>query len=107
MLRKIKRGKRKANREQLYIIAELLKVDKDELLTLWLADQVAVAVAEDKKISDKVSQNSISTMANSNILLEENNKPTFVYSLIVAATHTPLYKIYKYCARRLTMFLNS
>jgi len=51
---KIERGERKAKREQLYIIAELLKANKDELLTLWLADQVAAVVAEDKKISDEV-----------------------------------------------------
>ena len=32
---KIERGERKAKREQLYIIAELLEVDKEELLTLF------------------------------------------------------------------------
>jgi transcriptional regulator with XRE-family HTH domain len=42
---KIERGERKAKREQLFVIAELLKADKDELLSLWLADQVAEAVA--------------------------------------------------------------
>jgi len=39
-------------------------------------------------------------MTNSNKLFEENNKPTFVYSPIVAAAHTPPYKIHKYFARR-------
>ena len=51
---KIERGERKAKREQLYIIAELLKVDKDELLSLWLADQVAAVVEGDKELSDNV-----------------------------------------------------
>ena len=51
---KIERGERKAKREQLYIIAELLKVDKDELLTLWLADQVVAIVADEKKLSNEV-----------------------------------------------------
>ena len=51
---KIERGERKAKREQLYIIAELLEVDKDELLSLWLADQVAAVVADDKELSNKV-----------------------------------------------------
>ena len=42
------------NRYVQKIIVLLSKVDKDELLTLWLADQVAAVVAEDRKISDKV-----------------------------------------------------
>ncbi|GHT63326.1 hypothetical protein FACS189451_09820 [Bacteroidia bacterium] len=39
---KIERGERCARKEHIPVIAELLKTDKDELLTLWLADQVAV-----------------------------------------------------------------
>jgi hypothetical protein len=31
-----------------------LNADYEELLALWLADQVTVVVAEDKEISDKV-----------------------------------------------------
>jgi len=51
---KIERGDRKAKREQLYIIAKLLKVDKDELLILWLAEQVTAIVAEEKELAGKV-----------------------------------------------------
>ena len=51
---KIERGERKAKREQLYIIAELLEADKDELLTLWLADQVAKLVADEKEIYNDI-----------------------------------------------------
>ena len=51
---KIERGERKAKREQLYFIAELLEADKDELLSLWLADQVAAVVADDKELSNRV-----------------------------------------------------
>jgi transcriptional regulator with XRE-family HTH domain len=52
---KIERGERKAKREQLVIIAEQLKADEKELLTLWLADQVvAVVVEDDKELSSKV-----------------------------------------------------
>ncbi len=50
---KIERGERKAKREQLSIIAELLKADQNELLTLWLADQVAAVVAGEKEIAEK------------------------------------------------------
>ncbi len=51
---KIERGERKAKREQLSIIAKLLNADKNELLTLWLADQVAAVVAGEKEIAEKV-----------------------------------------------------
>jgi hypothetical protein len=37
---KIERYERKAKREQLAIIAELLKADEKELLVLWLAGQI-------------------------------------------------------------------
>ena len=50
---KIERGERKAKREQLYIIAELFKVDKDELLTLWLADKIMTAIGNEKELAGK------------------------------------------------------
>jgi|SRR5690625_1351657 len=37
---KIERGERKAKRDQIYKIAEVLNIDSEELLILWLADQV-------------------------------------------------------------------
>lgn len=40
MFSKIERGERRAKREQVLRLADLLDVDKDELLTLWLAGQV-------------------------------------------------------------------
>ncbi|MDR2824148.1 MAG: helix-turn-helix domain-containing protein [Prevotellaceae bacterium] len=49
---KIEKGERRAKREQVYIIAELLKADKDELLSLWLADQV-YSVVKDDEYADK------------------------------------------------------
>jgi transcriptional regulator with XRE-family HTH domain len=51
---KIERGERKAKREQLFVIAELLKADKDELLSLWLADQVVAVEADKQRIANKV-----------------------------------------------------
>ncbi|GHT15359.1 hypothetical protein AGMMS4956_15120 [Bacteroidia bacterium] len=35
------------------MIADLLQTDKEELLVLWLADQITVVVADEKKIADK------------------------------------------------------
>jgi len=40
MYSKIERGERKAKREQVIKLAELLQADKNELLTLWLAGQI-------------------------------------------------------------------
>ena len=40
MLSKIERGERKAKKKQVAQFAKLYKADKDELLTLWLADQL-------------------------------------------------------------------
>ena len=51
---KIERGDRRAKREQILLIAEILQANHEELLTLWLADQVTVVVAADEqKIADK------------------------------------------------------
>jgi len=51
---KIEKGERRVKREQVLIIAELLKADKDELLTLWIADQVTAVVEDDEGLSDDV-----------------------------------------------------
>ena len=39
-LSKIEKGLRQLKREQISILADILKTDKDELLILWLADQL-------------------------------------------------------------------
>jgi len=39
-LSKIEKGLRQIKREQIDVLAEILKADKDELMTLWLADQL-------------------------------------------------------------------
>jgi transcriptional regulator with XRE-family HTH domain len=40
MFSKIERGERKAKREQVEQLAELLHADKQALFSLWLADQI-------------------------------------------------------------------
>lgn len=40
MLSKIERGERKVKKDKVTSFAKLLNTSKDELLTLWLADQV-------------------------------------------------------------------
>ncbi|GHT64420.1 hypothetical protein AGMMS50239_22080 [Bacteroidia bacterium] len=51
---KIERGERRARKEHIPVIAELLQADKEELLTLWLVEQVMAVVAEEKELADRV-----------------------------------------------------
>jgi transcriptional regulator with XRE-family HTH domain len=51
---KIEKGERRACKEHIPVIAELLEVDKEGLLTLWLVEQVMAVVAEDKELSNEV-----------------------------------------------------
>lgn len=48
MLSKIERGERKAKKEQVLKFAEIFKVDSEDLLTIWLADQVYNVVKEER-----------------------------------------------------------
>ena len=50
---KIERGDRRAKREQIPLIAGILQTDTEELLILWLADQLIATVADDTTIADK------------------------------------------------------
>lgn len=65
MFSKIERGERRAKREQVLIIAELLKVDEQELLVLWLADQILeITIDEEQalqalKMAEKEIKNNI------------------------------------------------
>ena len=49
---KIEKGERKAQSEQVEIIAQLLSVDKNELVTLWLADKVYDVVGDETNAQD-------------------------------------------------------
>ncbi|GHT80556.1 hypothetical protein FACS189467_2990 [Bacteroidia bacterium] len=50
---KIEKGERRVKAEQIVIIAELLKTDKEELLALWLADQVCAVVKDGYMVAGK------------------------------------------------------
>ncbi|MDR2666908.1 MAG: hypothetical protein LBB34_02215, partial [Holosporales bacterium] len=54
MYSKIERGDRRAKREQISLLAKELQADPEELLILWLADQVVAVVGGDKELVDKV-----------------------------------------------------
>lgn len=47
MLSKIERGDRKARKDQVLLFAKILNANKEELLTLWLADQVVEVVQDE------------------------------------------------------------
>lgn len=46
---------RQLKREQIPTIAHILKADEDELLTLWLSDQI-YSVVKDEKLADEAIQ---------------------------------------------------
>ena len=50
---KIEKGERRAKGEQVVIIADILQTNKEELLALWLADQVPASVANEKAVAEK------------------------------------------------------
>lgn len=52
MLSKIERGERKAKKEYIPVLAELLNANKKELLTIWLADQVYEVVKDESVALD-------------------------------------------------------
>lgn len=46
---KIEKGDRRAKREQVNVLAELLQVDSKELIRLWSADKVYDIIAEEEE----------------------------------------------------------
>lgn len=46
---KIEKGDRRAKREQVNVLAELLEVDSKELIRLWSADKVYDLIAEEEE----------------------------------------------------------
>ena len=49
MFSKIERGERRAKREQVLKIAEILKVKADDLLALWLTDQILEVLTDEEQ----------------------------------------------------------
>lgn len=51
LISKIERGDRKASKQQVIEIAIFLKVNEQELLTLWLADKIESTIVEEPSIA--------------------------------------------------------
>lgn len=49
---KIEKGDRRAKREQVLILSELFECKHDELLKIWLADQIYDVVKNEKEASE-------------------------------------------------------
>lgn len=56
MLSNIKRYERKARREWIPKLAQLLKANEDELLTAWFADRIQELVQDEKVTKDNIKK---------------------------------------------------
>ncbi len=54
-LSKIEKGRRQMKREQISLLADLYKIDKAELETLWLADQILEVVKNSSSALQAIS----------------------------------------------------
>ena len=55
IISKVERGDRQLKKEQIPLLAEILKASSDELMTLWLADQI-YDVVKDEKMANEAMQ---------------------------------------------------
>ncbi|MDR3062436.1 MAG: helix-turn-helix domain-containing protein [Dysgonamonadaceae bacterium] len=53
MYSRIELGRRTAKRQQIPIIAKVLKYNETELAALWLADKIVAAIGEEKELAGK------------------------------------------------------
>ena len=63
LVSKIERGERKASKEQIMKIAELLEINPDELLVIWLSDKI-VDMLHEEPLAYKVLKNSENRLKN-------------------------------------------
>jgi len=63
LVSKIERGERKASKEQIMKIAELLEINPDELLVIWLSDKI-VDMLQEEPLAYKVLKNSENQLKN-------------------------------------------
>lgn len=53
MYSRIERGDRQAKREQVLLLSDILNIEREELLSLWIADKINAVIGEDENITDK------------------------------------------------------
>lgn len=70
MYSRIERGDRRAKREQVIALSQILEVEVEDLLYLWLADRIVSVIHEESDLADKTLQMVIETR---NMIGHENN----------------------------------
>ncbi|MCX6222787.1 MAG: helix-turn-helix transcriptional regulator [Bacteroidia bacterium] len=68
LISKIERGERNASKQQVIDIANFLKANEEELLTLWLADKIKSVIVEEPAIAYQAMK-----IANKNLKNEERH----------------------------------
>lgn len=63
LVSKIERGERKASKEQVMKLAELLEINPDELLVIWFSDKI-VDMLQEEPLAYKVLKNSEKRLKN-------------------------------------------
>jgi transcriptional regulator with XRE-family HTH domain len=53
MYSKIERGERRAKREQVIALANIFKVNPNDFLSLWIADQIIEVIKNEKELAGK------------------------------------------------------
>lgn len=56
MYSRIERGERRAKREQVIALSQILDVESEDLLCLWLADRIVSVIHEESDLADKTLQ---------------------------------------------------
>ncbi|GHT50982.1 hypothetical protein AGMMS49982_07330 [Bacteroidia bacterium] len=59
---KIEHGERSAKRKQIPLIATLLQIDENALVTLWLADKIIAAVDDEKELAGEALETAKQTI---------------------------------------------
>lgn len=70
MYSRIERGERRAKREQVITLSQILEVETEDLLCLWLADKIVSVIHEESDLANKTLQMVIETR---NTIEHENN----------------------------------
>ena len=70
MYSRIERGERRAKREQAITLSQILEVETEDLLCLWLADRIVSVIHEESDLADRTLQ---MVIENRNTYDNENN----------------------------------
>lgn len=70
MYSRIERGERRAKREQVITLSQILEVETEDLLCLWLADRIVSVIHKESDLADKTLRMVIETR---NTIGHENN----------------------------------